>query len=352
MKAEAVGAHQALDCYFGILQQFVICRHADDQEAYLAAAFELGRSLVDQGVPPDEVTGIHHEAILRLAECMPGITLDRVAERMTRPLLEMSMAYGLAFRAQMEKRFEQMVEARLEQSRKLEAVGTLAAGIAHDFNNILGSIVGFAEMAGDELAEGSFGKQNILQVLRASFRARDLVSRLLSFARRSPVTPVHVDVVTQVGEALALLRASLKPDVHLSFQAGIERAIVLADPTQIQQIVMNLCINAADAMDDHGTVDIRLMPADAPEGTPTRPGRGICLSVADSGHGMPPEVQSRVFDPFFTTKAPNKGSGLGLSVVYGIVTEMGGGIEIRSKAGGMDSGTEFRVFLPIMDDRS
>lgn len=320
-----------------------------DIEAWLAEAFELGRSMVDQMVPPDEVTNIHHEAILRLAQLHPQLSLARVADRLTRPLMEMSMAYGLAFREQMERRYECMVNTRLEQSRKLEAVGTLAAGIAHDFNNILGSIVGFAEMTADDLPVGSTGRQNIQQILTASFRARDLVARMLSFARQSPVKSIRMDIVPEVREALALLRASLNPSVTLSVEFAVPQAVVLADPIQIQQIIMNLCINAADAMGGSGTITIRIDPAATVSAVKDDPPPRVCLSVCDSGSGMTPEVLERVFDPFFTTKAPSKGSGLGLSVVYGIVTHLAGVIEVESRASGAGTGTEFRVFLPLLD---
>jgi signal transduction histidine kinase len=334
--------------YFTILEQVALAGVADDIESALAEAFELGRSMVDQMVPPDEVSNIHHEAILHLAKLHPQLPLEQVAERLTLPLMEMSMAYGLAFREQMERRYESMVNARLEQSRKLEAVGTLAAGIAHDFNNILGSIVGFAEMTEDELPAGSAGKQNIQQILKASFRARDLVARMLSFARQSPIKPVRVDIVPEVREVLALLRASLNPGVELSFDSALPQAVVLADPIQIQQIIMNLCINASDAMSESGTISIRIDPAST-MGTMTEAVSCVCLSVRDSGSGMTPEVMNRVFDPFFTTKAPSKGSGLGLSVVYGIVTQLEGVIEVESRASATSTGTEFKVTLPLLE---
>jgi signal transduction histidine kinase len=342
--------------YFRILEQVAMARTGDDIESCLADAFELGRSMVDQMVPPDEVTHIHHEAVVRLAQDHTELSLAQVADHLTRPLMEMSMAYGLAFREQMERRYESMINARLEQSRKLEAVGTLAAGIAHDFNNILGSIVGFAEMTGDDLADGSAGKQNIQQIVTASFRARDLVARMLAFARQSPVKPVPVEVVAEVREALALLRASLSPGVKLCFESSLAQATVVADPIQIQQIVMNLCINAADAMSECGTIVIRIdsVRTDSAPKSVTAPVTEseaiaqICLAVADTGSGMAPEVLERVFDPFFTTKAPNKGSGLGLSVVYGIVTQLQGVIEVESRASGTGTGTEFRVLLPLL----
>lgn len=340
---------QEREQYFHILERVALADANGNIEGYLAEAFELGRSMVDQMVPPDEVTNIHHDAILQLTKAHPDLSLAEVAEYLTRPLIEMSMAYGMTFRRQMEQRYENMVNDRLEQSRKLEAVGTLAAGIAHDFNNILGSIVGFAEMTGDDLPDNTVGKQNIRHILNASLRARDLIARMLSFARQSPLKAVPVDMVAETCEAIALLRASLRPSVELRFQATGERVMIIADPIQVQQIVMNLCINAADAMDDCGLITIRITrtSAEAKAATPN-PSERVCLEIADNGSGMPPEVLERVFDPFFTTKAPSKGSGLGLSVVYGIVVQLGGVIEVHSRASGQNTGTEFRVFLPIL----
>jgi signal transduction histidine kinase len=240
-------------------------------------------------------------------------------------------------------------EAKM-QSRKMEAVGTLAAGLAHDFNNILCSIVGFGEMTIEELPQDCIARQNVEHMLAASTRARDLVARMLLFARERPVQPVSVELVVQVREALSLLRASLRPSVELAFHSAMDEAAaatILADPTQIMQIVMNLCINAADALDKHGIIRIRIDPAHTIAGAPAQHRGGICLSVADTGSGMTPDVLERLFDPFFTTKAPGEGSGLGLSVVYGIVTGLGGVIEVRSNADGADTGTQFQIFLPI-----
>ena len=203
-------------------------------------------------------------------------------------------------------------------------------------------------MTADDLPDGSIAMQNVAQILSGSFRARDLVSRLLAFARVLPTAAVLVDIVSQVREALALLRASLRPSVELAFKCRIENLspTILADPTQIVQIVMNLCINAAYAMDNHGVISVSVDAAsditDAPPGYLD----GICISIADSGSGMTPEVMARIFDPFFTTKAPGEGSGLGLSVVYGIVKGLRGVIKVRSSVSG-STGTQFRVFLPV-----
>jgi signal transduction histidine kinase len=339
------------DHYFHILEQAVLTGDAESIEAHLAEAFELGRRLVEREVPPDEVTLIHHEALVRLAQAHPGLSFAQVAARLTWPFMEMSMAYGMAFREQTDRRYQALVNARLAQSHKLEAVGTLAAGIAHDFNNLLGSIIGFAEMAGDELPDGSSGKNNILQILTASFRACDLVYRMLAFARQGTAKsePVPVEIVAQAREAVSLLNVSYKPDLEICLHAGIERATIMADPGQFHQIVMNLCINAADAMSRRGEIGV-LIDYAAPEDAVSGKGKpAICLSVVDRGHGMMPEVQERIFDPFFSTKGPSKGSGLGLSVVHGIVTQLGGSIEVKSRAAGRQRGTEFKVFLPVVE---
>ena len=227
-------------------------------------------------------------------------------------------------------------------------MGTLAAGIAHDFNNILASIIGYAECAEDDLPDGSPAKNYVAKVIRGSFRARDLVARMLDFARERPGKPVSVNIAVQVRDALSLLRASLRPAIELSFQSSIPDGdiTILADPTQIVQIVMNLCINASQAMDNHGVIGIRIDAAAAVENAPAAQRDGICITVADTGSGMTPAVMERIFDPFFTTKAPGEGSGLGLSVVYGIVRAMGGDIKVHSSTAAVGSGSQFQVFLP------
>ncbi|HLA35749.1 MAG TPA: ATP-binding protein [Rhodocyclaceae bacterium] len=322
--------------YFEILVRVLAAKDALALEHGLSEAFELGRAMVDRQLPLDEVTSIHHEAVVMLAQKHPEILLAAVAERLTRPLMEMTMSYTVAFLAQMDRRYKTMLNARLEQSRKLEAVGTLAAGISHDFNNLLGSVIGFAEMTGDLFAQDSAGKYNVDQILKASFRARDLVNRLLAFARQSPLRVQLIEASHEVSEAVAFLRSSLAAGIELRYIAPPQKLWVQSDPMQLQQIAMNLCINAADAMNDQGALIVVLASH----------GDELCLSVSDSGCGMTPELQERVFDPFFTTKAPGKGSGLGLSVVYGIATQLGGRIEVESRTSGERHGTEFRVWLP------
>jgi C4-dicarboxylate-specific signal transduction histidine kinase len=274
--------------------------------------------------------------------------LEALVDERTAELEKANAAAAAAHRASIEHLNAEREEKI--QASKLQAVGTLAAGIAHDFNNILASIVAYAELADDELAEGSKARGNVSKVISGCFRAGDLVSRMLDFARERPRNPEQVNIEFQVREALALLRASLGPAIELDFKSNITQRTtsLLADPTQIIQIVMNLCINAAHAMDNHGVIGIRIDATSAVKDAPAEQRDGVCITVSDSGSGMTPEVMERIFEPFFTTKAPGEGSGLGLSVVYGIVKSLGGDIKVRSSAALSATGTEFQVFLPAV----
>ncbi len=339
------------ECYFQLLEKAVFETQSQALEANLVAAFELGKRQQELNIPPDEIIMLHHEAVLTLANKYPLLKLSAVSEKLTLPLMEMSMAYGLTFRQQMAQRFEDMLNNRLQHAAKLEALGTLAAGLAHDFNNILGSIVGYAEMAKDDVGAHPSAAHCIEQLLIASFRARDLVSRMLAFARQSPMQPEKINVVAAIKESILLMKSSMASNISLRFNCAFNEIIILADPAQIQQIIMNLCINAADAMPAGGTIFIDLQPV---KHTPallladstTMVTKDICLTIRDSGSGMTDEVKARAFDPFFTTKAPNKGSGLGLSVVYGIVARLGGKITLQSHTDGPNKGTCFSIYLP------
>jgi PAS domain S-box-containing protein len=270
-----------------------------------------------------------------------------VAERTA--ALRQAYAEAEAVRRESQETLAAESESRM-QSRKLVAVGTLAAGIAHDFNNILASIVAYAELADDELVDGSEAKRNVGDVISGCFRARDLVARMLDFARARTGDFVFVNIVFQVREALALLRASLPPSIELAFESRITNAtaIILADPTQIMQIVMNLCINSSHAMDHHGVIKICIEPAAGIKDAPTDQLSGICITVADTGCGIAPELMERIFDPFFTTRAPGEGSGLGLSVVYGIAKSLDGDVKVRSSTVLGSCGTQLQVFLPAI----
>ena len=243
------------------------------------------------------------------------------------------------------------VEAQLRQAQKMEALGTLAGGVAHDFNNILGIILGYTEMVRWDMDEGSLAWKNLEEVLKATGRAKDLVRQILAFSRRSEQEKRPVQVGLIVKEAMKMLRASLPSTVEIKMDVASNVA-VLADPTQIHQVMMNLCTNAAHAMSDNGGVlevsltDARLGPESIPSHSGLEPGAYVSLTVKDTGNGIAPAILERIFDPFFTTKEQGVGTGLGLSVVHGIVKSLGGAIEVESLP---EVGSTFRVLLPAME---
>lgn len=243
------------------------------------------------------------------------------------------------------------VEAQLRQAQKMEALGTLAGGISHDFNNILGIIMGYTEIISSDLGEEHPLQEEIQQVLRAAGRAKDLVQQILAFSRQGDQDKKPVQVGLIVKEALKMLRASLPSTIEIR-QNVSTKSVVLADPTQIHQVLMNLCTNAAHAMRERGGLlnvmleDVILEPKDVGRHSGLKPGPYVKLSVKDSGHGIPPGILERIFDPFFTTKGKGVGTGLGLAVVHGIVKNLGGSIGVESL---LDKGTTFEVLLPTID---
>ena len=244
------------------------------------------------------------------------------------------------------------LERRLRLAQRLEAMGTLAGGIAHDFNNILGAILGYGEMALRDARKGSRLARDLDSIIVAGERGRALVDRVLAFSRSAvgERVPVHVEKV--VREALDLLSAKLPPDVTLHAKLHAGRAAMLGDATQVHQVLMNLATNAIHAMPAGGTLRVSLSAVHLAE--PRTPTLGIMpagdyliLQVADSGTGIAPEILERIFDPFFTTKDVGTGTGLGLSLVHGIVAELDGAIDVASTPG---AGSTFTVFLPRSGD--
>jgi len=245
------------------------------------------------------------------------------------------------------------IETRLQQAQKMESIGTLAGGIAHDFNNILGAILGYAQLAGMDLSENSKSHRHIEQILKASDRAKSLVGQILAFSRENKLEKFPVDIGIIVKEALKLLRASLPANIEIRQNVTSNLGTVMADQTQVHQIMMNLCTNALHAMERNGgllevvLVPVELKEEDAAAYPDIKPDRYLKLSVTDSGHGMDSATVSRIFDPYFTTKDIDEGTGLGLATVHGIVKGHGGIIKVYSEPG---SGTSFQIYLPCIED--
>jgi PAS domain S-box-containing protein len=243
------------------------------------------------------------------------------------------------------------LERQLRQAHKMEAIGTLAGGIAHDFNNILTAIIGFSELAMMEVPTGSPAQADLEQVLRAGTRAKELVKQILTFSRRTEqnVQPLQLQPILK--ESLKLLRASIPTTIELRQQIDENCGVVLADPTQLHQVIMNLCTNGYQAMREKGGVlgvvlkPVELGPADVTNKITLKPGNYVRLSISDTGSGIDPEILERIFEPYFTTKKQGDGTGLGLSVVHGIVQGVGGHVSIYSEPG---QGTTFHIYLPVL----
>jgi PAS domain S-box-containing protein len=249
--------------------------------------------------------------------------------------------------------YEMQLESQLRRAQRMEAIGTLAGGIAHDFNNTLASIITCTEMALEESQDGSTLRELLDVVLKSGLRGKNLVKQILTFSRQGEQKRQEVRVDLVVSECLKLLRATLTPSIEIRLHIEKKIGLVFADPTQIQQIVMNLCTNAVHAMrgQARGELDIWLENVDIDRFSVTNivnlsPGSYLCLSVSDNGHGMDGKTIERIFDPFFSTKGQSEGTGLGLSVIHGIVSNHGGGITVESEP---DQGSQFKVYLPRLD---
>jgi signal transduction histidine kinase/ActR/RegA family two-component response regulator len=244
------------------------------------------------------------------------------------------------------------MERQLRQAQRLEALGTMASGIAHDFNNILGAMLGYGEMALRDAPRGSRLHRDLDNIMIAGERGRALVDRILAFSRSGAGERVAVHVEAVVCEALDLLSAKLPANVRVEIDLRAARAAMLGDPTQVHQVFVNLATNAVQAMASGGVLRVSLeaLRLDAPRLVTTgevSPGEFLVLKVLDSGAGIAPQILERIFDPFFTTKEVGVGTGLGLSLVYGIVAELGGAIDVASTVG---QGSAFIVYLPRAGD--
>jgi signal transduction histidine kinase len=244
---------------------------------------------------------------------------------------------------------QRRLEARQQHARRLESLGVFAGGIAHDFNNMLAAIVGFGELARQEVPEDSEAAQYLNDVLQAAARATELVTQVLTFSRSTEGEPRPVALSPLVTESMRFVRATLPASIEFRHEVVRDAGRLIADPTQLQQVILNLCNNAEHAMREHGGLlevtrqAVALAEGDETGPTQLPPGHYAELTVRDTGCGISPDHLDRIFDPFYTTKELGEGTGLGLSTVHGIVTQCGGAITVESEVG---VGTKFRVYLP------
>lgn len=264
-------------------------------------------------------------------------------------LLLMSGAVVLVQRADRRRAEAQAaLQAQVSRAGKLESLGTLAGGVAHDFNNVLAAIVGFGEMAQDAAAPGSAQARHLDKVMQAALRGKALVERILAFSRGGAKHSTVFELEPVVEEVLTLLSASLRSGIVLERRLEAPGARLKGDATQAFEAVMNLCTNAMQAMPGGGMLSVQLERATvatprALSHTRLAPGRFLALSVADQGDGISPQVMEHLFEPFFTTKAAQSGTGLGLAVVFGVVSEFGGAVDVQSRPG---QGARFTLYLP------
>jgi PAS domain S-box-containing protein len=314
--------------------------HDEDRERLKAVVLK-GRTGVHP--PPIEYRMRRADGEIRTFYCETDVISDQAGK----PVRVLTVFKDVTELRAAEKRQKEM-EQQLLHSQKLRAVGTLAGGVAHELNNTLVPILALTKLTLKRLPERSQERHNLTIVLRATERARDLVQQISAFSRKEMPSRCSVDIAGLAREAMRMMRASVPSTIHID-EAIDQVPSVLADADQLQQIIINLVNNAAQAIGDrHGTIVVEVatapsdkLPADAPQ----EQGSVIRLSVSDTGCGMDEATQTRIFEPFFTTKPVGEGTGLGLSVVHGIVTQHGGSLVVESQ---IDKGTRFDIFLPAL----
>ncbi|MBI5592167.1 MAG: PAS domain S-box protein [Deltaproteobacteria bacterium] len=245
------------------------------------------------------------------------------------------------------------LEAHFRQAQKMESIGTLAGGIAHDFNNLLSAIMGYTELCLAETPKSGMVERRLTRVMQASERAKDLVNQILTFSRQKEQAKKPLQIRPIVKEALKLLRASIPSIIHFQIDIAEDTGAILADPTQIHQVLMNLCTNAAHAMQEKGGMltitiaNVQIGKKDLSAHSDLMEGEYVRLTVADTGHGMTPHILEKIFEPYFTMNRRGEGTGLGLSLVHGIVKSMDGVIRVSSTP---DEGSTFEVFIPRLEN--
>ena len=336
-------------------------KNAFDVFGYTRDDFDKGINVIQTLVPMD-----HNRALENIQSVMSGKilgTLEYTALKKDGSTFPVAIHSNPIFRDNktvglrgilIDLTEKKKLEAQLQQAHKMESIGTLAGGIAHDFNNIIGIIVGNTELAIDDVPEWNPARQNLEEIRTASLRARDVVKQILAFSRQSAqeLKPVRIGPI--IIESLQLVRSSIPTTIQIHQDISAESDTIRANPTQINQILINLCTNAAHAMRDKGGIlEVNLENVTINKNASTNYhdiplGEYVRLTVKDTGRGIDPENLKRIFDPYFTTKKVGEGSGMGLAVVHGIVKSHFGNIAVSSTEG---KGTTFHVLLPCTEDK-
>ena len=315
----------------------------------LTADAVVGRRFDDIDVPPSPALGDSlGRALAGESVNMTMTAEDRTYETWSVPLRDAQGEITGATGCMVDITERLRLEEELSNAQKLEAIGRLAGGIAHDFNNNLTAILGYIEMIAEQTGEASPIARDLSEVRRAAERSSDLVRRLLAFGRRQVLRPRHLDLNVIVSGLEPMLGRLLGERIRIDVKAAPGLPAISADAGELEQVIMNLALNARDAMPDGGTLTIETTEGTVPAGLPAAAdGRYVLMRIRDTGTGMTPQVRAHVFEPFFTTKPPGQGTGLGLSAVYGIVTQLDGIISIASEVG---RGTTVDVHLPATLD--
>ena len=331
--------------YFQLLKA-----HASEpEEKLLLEAGELGRALVVTDTPPEEIGEMHEEALKRLAHDHHDARAVEAIRSTSAPLMEILMAYGLAFRYRFEQ--QKALEEQMRHAARMESIGRLAGGVAHDFNNILTAIIGYTQILLTRRHEDPDIPHYLTEIRGLGRRAAALTRKLLAFGRRLPRQPVVLNINSVIEGGVELLRRLIGEGIDMEFAPAPDLWSVWADPAQIEEVFISLAINSCDAMSKGGkltveTANIVLEGHHADGNVVATPGHYVILAVSDTGCGVDRNVQEHMFEPFFTTKQGVNGDGLGLASTYGIVKEHRGHIEVHSQLG---KGTDIKIYLPRAD---
>jgi NO-binding membrane sensor protein with MHYT domain/nitrogen-specific signal transduction histidine kinase/ActR/RegA family two-component response regulator len=303
------------------------------------------------------VAGMHYTGMAAAHFSVPGVTGRPTSGMLATGELAIAVTLGTLvilglglFGAMADRWVRRRTDAAVRQlqSQKLEAIGQLAGGIAHDFNNLLTAILGYAEFLLQSLGPGDPRHEDVMEIQRAATRAAELTHQLLAFSRRQMLQPKLIDLNAALADTMRMLSRLVGEHIQVGLVADPNLGLIRADPTQLEQVVVNLVVNARDAMPEGGkltieTQNVELEPGYSSQLVGAQPGSYVMMAFTDTGLGMDPATQARIFEPFFSTKERDKGTGLGLSTVYGIVKQSGGNISVYSEPG---HGSTFKIYLP------